>query len=83
MPLFLVGKNHPSGDLRLQFFSARLSGDALNFYLSLTRPHQTNMNRLLRAFRTQFAPNQDVLKAKVEDLRQPPAQTVPAFFPEW
>ena len=75
-------ENHPSGDLRPQFFSARLSGDALSFYRSLTRAQQTNMNRLLHAFRAQYAPNQDVLKAKVKALRQQPGQTIPAFFRE-
>ena len=42
-------ENHPSGDLR-QFFSARLSGDALNSYRSLTRAQQTNMNRFFSRF---------------------------------
>ena len=75
-------EQQPSGDLRTQFFSARLSGDALSFYRLLTRPQQTNMNRLLHAFRTQYAPNQDVLKSKVKDLHQQPKQTIPAFFRE-
>ena len=61
------------------FFSARLSGDALILYRSLTRPQQTHMHRLLHAFRTQYAPNQDVLKAKVKALRQQ-RQTIPSFF---
>ena len=72
-------ENHPSGDLRPQFFSARLSGDALSFYRPLTRAQQTNMNRL-HAFRTQYAPSQDVLEAKVKALRQQPGQTIPVFF---
>ena len=75
-------ENHPSGDLRPQFFSARLSGDALSFYRSLTRAQQTNIHRLFQAFRAQYAPNQDVLKAKVKALRQQPGQTIPAFFRE-
>ena len=29
-------ENHPLGELRPQFFSARLNGDALNFHGSLT-----------------------------------------------
>ena len=73
-------ENHPSGDLRPQFFSARLSGDALSFYRSLTRTQQTNIHRLFHAFRAQYAPNQDVLKAKVKALRQQPGQTIPAFL---
>ena len=73
-------ENHPSGDLRPQFFSAHLSGDALSFYRSLTRAQRTNMRRLFHAFRAQYAPNQDVLKAKVKALRQQPGQTIPAFF---
>ena len=75
-------ENHPSGELRPQFFSTRLSGDALSVYRFLTRPQQTNMNSLFHAFRTQYAPNQDVLKAKVKALRQQPGQTIPGFFPE-
>ena len=74
--------NHLSGDLRPQFFSARLSGDALSFYRSLTRAQQTNIHRLFHAFRAQYAPNQYVLKAKVKALRQQPGQTIPAFFRE-
>ena len=72
----------PSGDLRQQSFSARISGDALIFYRSLTRAQQTNIHRPFHAFRTQYAPNQDVLKAKVKALRQQPGQTIPAFFRE-
>ena len=66
----------------LQVFFARLSGDVLSLYRSPARPQQCNMNRLLHAFRTQYAPNQDVLKVKVETLRQKPGQTIPAFFRE-
>ena len=68
--------------MRPQFFSARLSGDDLSFYRSLTRAQQTNIHRLFHAFRAQYAPNQDVLKAKVKALRQQPGQTIPAFFRE-
>ena len=75
-------ENHPSGDFRPQFFSTRLSGDALSFYRSLTRAQHTNIHRLFHAFRAQYAPNQDVLKAKVKALRQQPGQTIPAFFRE-
>ena len=83
-------ENHPSGDLRPQFFSARLSGDALSFYRSLTRAQQTNLNRaqqtnlnrLFHAFRNQYATNRDVLKAKAKALRQQPGQTIPAFYRE-
>ena len=75
-------ENHPSGNLRSQFLSARFSGVALSFYRSLTRPKQNNMSRLLHAFRTQYPPNQDVLKAKVEALRRQPGQTNRAFFQE-
>ena len=75
-----VGASHPLSDLHPQFFSARLSGEALSFYRSLSRAQQTNMHHLLHAFRTQYAPNQDVLKAKVEALRQQLGQTIPAFF---
>ena len=75
-----VWETHPLGDLRPQFFSARLSGEALSFYSSLTRAQQTNMHHLLHAFRTQYAPNQDVLEAKVEALRQQLGQIIPAFF---
>ena len=66
--------------MRPQFFSTRLSGDALSFYRSLTRAQQTNIHLLFHAFRAQYAPNQDVLKAKVKALRQQPGQTIPAFF---
>ena len=75
-------ENHPSNDLRPQFFSARLSGDSLSFGRSLTRAQQTNIQRLFHAFRAQFSPNQDVLKAKVKALCQQPGQTIPAFFRE-
>ena len=40
------------------------------------------MNRLLHSFRTQYAPNQDVLKAKLKALHQQPGQTIPAFLRE-
>ena len=72
--------NHSSGDLRPQLLSARLSGDALSFYRSLTRAQQTNIHGFFYVFRTQYAPNQDVLKAKVKTLRHQPGQTIPAFF---
>ena len=75
-------ENHPLGDLRPQFFSARLSGDALSFYRSLACAQQTNIHRFFHAFRAQYTPNQDVLKAKVKALRQQPGQTIPAFFRE-
>ena len=73
-------ENNPSRYLRHQLFSARLRGDALSFYQSLTRAQQTNMNRFLHAFRTHYAPNQDVHEAKVKALRQQPGQTIPVFF---
>ena len=73
-------ENRSSGDMRPQFFFARLSGDALSFYRSLTRTLQTNMNRLHHASRTQCDPNQDVLKAKVVALHQQPGQNIPSFF---
>ena len=72
-------ENHPSGDLRPQFFSARLSGDGFSFYRSLTQAQQTNIHRLFHAFRTQYAPNQDVLKAKVKALHQQQRLTSRAF----
>ena len=65
-------ENHPSGDLRPQFLSARLSGDALSFYRSLTRAQQTNIHSLFHAFRAEYASSHDVLTAKVEALRQQP-----------
>ena len=43
-------ETHPSGDLRPQLFSARLSGDALSFYRSLTRAQQSNIHRFFHAF---------------------------------
>ena len=70
----------PSDDLRPQFFSARLSGNALRFYRCLTPTQQTNMNQYLHASRTQYAPNQDVVKAKVKALRHQPGQPITAFF---
>ena len=73
-------ENHPSGDLRPQFFSALPSGDALNFSRFPTRDEQANMNRLRHAFWTQYAPNQDDLKAKDKALRQQPGQSIRAFF---
>ena len=75
-------EKHPSGHLRPQLFSARLSADALSFYRSLTRAQQTNIHRLFHAFRAQYALKQDVLKAKVKAFRQQPGQTIPAFFRE-
>ena len=75
-----VWEDDPSDNFCLQFFSARLSGDAMSFYLSLTRTQQTNMNRLLHAFRTQYAPYQGVLTAKAGTLRQQARQTIPDFF---
>ena len=81
LPLFFSDwDNHPSGDFCPQFFSARLSGDALSFYGSLIRTGQTNMNLLPLLFWTRYAPNQDVHKAKVKGLRQQPGQTICAFF---
>ena len=63
-----------------QLFCARLNGDSLSLYRSRTRVQQTNIHRYFHAFQTQCAPNQDVLKAKVEALRQQPGQTTPLFF---
>ena len=40
------------------------------------------MNRLLHAFRTQYAPIQNVFKAEVKALRQQPGQTIRSFFRE-
>ena len=73
-------ENNPSRYLRLQLSSASLSCDALSFYQSLTRAQQTNMNRFLRASRTQYNPNQDVIEAKVRALSQQPGQTIPVLF---
>ena len=75
-------QNHASGCLRPRFFSSCLNGDAMSFYLSLLQPQQTIMNRFLQTFRTQFAPNQNVSKVKVEALSQQPGRTMPAFFRE-
>ena len=55
----------------------------MGFYPLTTRPQQTNMNRLLHAFPTQYAPNQDVLKTKVKALSQQPGQTTLSFFREF
>ena len=65
-------ENFPSDDLRPQLFSAHLSRDTLSFFCSLTWSQQTNLNRLLHAFRHQYAPNQDVLRAEVKTVRQQP-----------
>ena len=67
-------------DPRPQFFSARLTGDALTFYRSLTTAQKGDYDELKRLFRQQYKPNADVLKAQVKSLRQPPGLDVSAFY---
>ena len=67
-------------DPRPHFFSARLTGDALTFYRSLTAAQQGNFDELKRLFRQQYRPNADVLKAQVKSLRQLPGQDVSSFY---
>ena len=57
-------------DPRPHFFSARLTGDALTFYRSLTTAQKGDYDELKRLFRQQYKPNADVLKAQVKSLRQ-------------
>ena len=67
-------------DPRPHFFSARLTGDALSFYRSLTTAQKGDYDELKRFFRQQYKPNADVLKAQVKSLRQLPSQDVSAFY---
>lgn len=67
-------------DPRPHFFSARLAGDALTFYRSLTTAQQGSFDELKRLFRQQYRPNADVLKAQVKSLRQLPGQDVSSFY---
>ena len=67
-------------DARTHFFSARLTGDALTFYRSLTTAQKGDYDKLKRLFRQQYKPNADVLKAQVKSLRQLPGQDVSAFY---
>ena len=67
-------------DLRPHFFSARLTGDALIFYRSLTTAQKGDYDELKRLFRQQNKPNTDVLQAQVKSLRQLPGQDVSAFY---
>ena len=62
------------------FFSARLTGDALTFYRSLTTAQKGDYVELKRLFRQQYKPNAHVLKAQVKSLRQLPGQDVSAFY---
>ena len=61
------------------FFSARLTGDALIFYRSLTTAQKSDYNELKRLFRQQYKPYADVLKAQVKSLCQLPGQDVSVF----
>ena len=60
-------------------FSARLTGDALTFYRSLTPAQNGSFDELKRLSRRLYQPNADVLKAQVKSLRQLPGQDVSAF----
>ena len=62
------------------FLSARLTGDALTFYGSLTTARKGDYDELKRLFRQQYKPNADVLKAQVKSIRQLPGQDVSAFY---
>ena len=62
------------------FFSARLTGDALTFYRTLTTAQKGDYDELKRLFRQQYKPNADVLKAQVKYLRQLPGQDVSTFY---
>ena len=61
-------------------FSARLNGDPLTFYRSLTTAQKSDYDELKRIFRQQYKRNGDVLKAQVKSLRQLPGQDVSAFY---
>ena len=61
-------------------FSARLTGDALTFYRSLTTAQKGDYDELNRLFPQQYKPNADVLKAQVKSLHQLPGQDVAAFY---
>ena len=67
-------------DPRPHFFSARLNGDALTFYRSLTTAQKGDYDELKRLFRQKYKPNAGVLKAQVRSLRQLPGQDVSAFY---
>ena len=67
-------------DPRPHFFSARLTGDVLTFYRSLTPAQKGDFDELKRLFRRQYKPNADVLKAQVKSLRQLTGQDVSAFY---
>ena len=67
-------------DPRPHSSSARLTGDALTFYRSLTTAQKGDYDELKRLFRQQYKPNADVLKAQVKSLRQIPGQDVSVFY---
>ena len=60
--------------------SARLTGDALTFYRSLTTAQKGDCDELMHLFRQQNKPNADVLKAQVKSRRQLPGKILSAFY---
>ena len=77
-PRFPIGSLWPPNPSA--FFSARLTGDALTFYRSLTTAQKGDYDELKRLFRQQYKHNADVLKAQVKSLRQLPGQDVSDFY---
>ena len=69
-----------TADSRAHFFSARLTGDAVTFYRSLTTAQKGDYDELKRLFRQQYKPNADVLKAQLKSLHKLPGQDVSAFY---
>ena len=67
-------------DPRPHFFCARLTGDALTFYRSLTTAQKDDYDELKRLFWQRNKPNAEILKAQVKSLRQLPGQDVSAFY---
>ena len=67
-------------DPRPHFFSARLTGDALTCYQSLTTAQKGDYDELKRLFRQQYKPNADVLKTQMKSLRHLPGQDMSAFY---
>ena len=73
------GFNAPTFFL-ISSLSARLTGDVLTFYRSLTDAQKLDYNELTRLFRLQYKTNEDVLKAQVETIPQQPGQDVSTFY---
>ena len=76
----LSGGQTATTDNRPYYFAFRLRENALHFYTTLTVAQQQNFHQLVADFRTTYATNVKVLKAKLKAARQQPNQTIAAFL---